>query len=116
VGLTAPVTYQNESLATALRRETPSLPLPNLLTYVPCVDLPRVASVAETPGSILAFRDSMWPLGTGTSPFDGVTDLYPIVRLPLSDSPERPGEVALYEVDRHLDGAVMAPPVQSPSG
>jgi hypothetical protein len=112
VALTAPVTYENESLATALQREAPALPLPNLLTYVPCVDLPRVDSAAQAPGSILAFRDSMWPVGTGTSPFDGLTDVYRIVRLPLSDSPDPPGEVALYEVDRHIDGGVVAPPVQ----
>jgi Mycobacterial cell wall arabinan synthesis protein len=112
VGLTAPVTYENESLAAALQREAPALPLPNLLTYVPCVDLPRVGAVAQAPGSILAFRDSMWPVGTGTSPFDGLTDVYRIVRLPLSDSPDPPGEVALYEVDRHIDGGVVAPPVQ----
>jgi hypothetical protein len=116
VGLTPPVTYENESLATALRREAPALPLPNLLTYVPCVDLPRVGSIAQAPGSILAFRDSMWPVGTGTSPFDGLTDVYRIVRLPLSDSPDPPGEVALYEVDRHIDGGVVAPPVQRLSG
>jgi hypothetical protein len=115
VGLTSPVTYENESLATLLERESPSLPLPNLLMYVPCVDLPRVGVVAQTPGSILAFRDSMWPVTTDTSPFAGVPDLYPLVRLPLSDSPDPPGEVAVYEVDQHLEGGVLVPPEQSPS-
>jgi hypothetical protein len=115
VGLTAPVTYKDESLATLLDRESPSLPLPNLLMYVPCAKLPRVGAVAQTPGAILAFRDSMWPVGTDTSPFAGVPDLYPLVRLPLSDSPDPPGEVAVYEVERHIEGGVLVPAEQDPS-
>jgi hypothetical protein len=115
VGLTAPVTYKDESLATLLTRERPSLPLPNLLMYVPCVDLPRVGVVAQSPGSILAFRDSMWPVGTDTSPFAGVPDLYPLVRLPLSDSPDPPGDVAVYEVDRDIEGGVLVPAEEDPS-
>jgi hypothetical protein len=59
---------------------------------------------------IVAFRDTTWPLGSGTSPFDQLPDLYPLVRLPLSDSPDPPGEVAVYEVDRHIDGAAVLPP------
>jgi hypothetical protein len=108
------VTYKDESLATLLTRERPSLPLPNLLMYVPCVDLPHVGVVAQSPGSILAFRDSIWPVGTDTSPFAGVPDLYPLVRLPLSDSPDPPGEVAVYEVDRHIEGGVLVPADEDP--
>jgi hypothetical protein len=110
IGLTAPVAYENDQLARVLRRESPTLVLPNLLTYFPCVKQPRVGGVAEVPRLIVAFRDTMWPLGTGTSPFDQLPDLYPLVRLPLSDSREPPDEVAVYAVDRRIDGAAVAPP------
>jgi hypothetical protein len=109
IGLTPPVTYEDESLATALQRSTPVLALPNLLLYVPCARQPKVADKAEVPRLLVAFRDSMWPVGTGTSPFDGLPSLYPLVRLPLSDSANPPGEVAIYEVDPHIDGAAVAP-------
>jgi hypothetical protein len=107
------VTYENESLAQLLARNQPSLALPNLLTYVPCVRQPRVGGVAGVPNLVLAFRDTMWPLGTGTSPFDELPDLYPFVRLPLSDSRNPPGDVAVYEVDQRIEGAAIAPPVVS---
>jgi hypothetical protein len=109
VGLTPPVTYEDERLPVALRRDAPALAVPNLLSYVPCVRQPEVRDSAGMPGAILAFRTTMWPIGSGTSPFDGVTDVYPLVRLPLSDSADPPGEVALYEVDRRLDGAAVLP-------
>jgi hypothetical protein len=113
LGLTAPVTYEDVPLAGLLARERPSLALPNLLTYVPCVRQPRVAGVADVPNLLLAFRDTMWPLGTGTSPFDELPELYPFVRLPLSDSRNPPGDVAVYEVDRRIEGAEIAPAVVS---
>jgi hypothetical protein len=113
LGLTAPVTYDDESLARLLVGDGPSLALPNLLTYVPCVKQPRVGGVADVPKLVLAFRDTMWPLGTGTSPFDELPELYPFVRLPLSDSQDPPGDVAVYEVDRRIEGAAIAPPVVS---
>ena len=112
MGLTAPVTYEDEPLARLLDRNAPSLALPNLLTYVPCVKQPRVAGVAEVPNLLVAFRDTMWPLGTGTSPFDELPELYRFVRMPLSDSQDPPGEVAVYEVDRRIDGAAVAPAVR----
>jgi hypothetical protein len=107
------VTYDDESLARLLVGDGPSLALPNLLTYVPCVTQPRVGGVADVPKLVLAFRDTMWPLGTGTSPFDELSELYPFVRLPLSDSHYPPGDVAVYEVDRRIEGAAIAPPVVS---
>jgi hypothetical protein len=110
IGLTEPVAYENDQLAGMLGRESPTLVLPNLLTYFPCVEQPRVGGVAEVPRLIVAFRDTMWPLGTGTSPFDQLPDLYPLVRLPLSDSRQPPDEVAVYAVDRRIDGAAVAPP------
>jgi hypothetical protein len=115
IGLTPPVTYRDHSVASTLARQEPVLALPNLRMYVPCIKQPRVAGAADAPRLVIAFRNSLWPLGTGTSPFDGLPNLYRLIRLPLSDSTDPPGEVALYEVDRHIDGGVVAPPVQSPS-
>jgi cell wall arabinan synthesis protein/arabinosyltransferase-like concanavalin domain-containing protein len=114
VGLTQFVRYETRPLTGVLQSAgSPALALPNLLAYVPCVKQPRVGGVAEAPGAIVAFRDSLWPLGTGTSPFDGLPDLYRIVRLPLSDSTDPPGDVAVYAVDRRIDGAAVARPVES---
>jgi hypothetical protein len=111
LGFTAPVTYTDETLASMLERDVPTLALPNLLTYFPCVELPVLRGVASVPAQILAFRHSTWPLGTGTSPFEHVPDLYPLVRLPLTDSPEPPEEVTVYVVDQRVEGGVLAPPV-----
>jgi hypothetical protein len=115
LGLTPPVAYEDEPLDRLLERNRPELALPNLLTYVPCIRLPHVnRGAAQVPRLIVAFRDSTWPLGSGTSPFDGVTELYPLVRLPLSDSAQPPDDVAVYAVDEHIDGAAPAPAVPSP--
>jgi hypothetical protein len=112
VGLTAPVAYSNERLAGRVEGGSlPTLVLPNLLTYLPCASQPRVSDgVAEVPAQIVAFEGSIWPLGTGTSPFDGVFDLYRLERLPLADSSPVPGDVALYGVRRDIPGAIVAPP------
>jgi hypothetical protein len=44
-----------------------------------------------------------------TSPFLGVTDLYDLGRLSITDSENPPAEVVAYEVERHIPGAVLAP-------
>jgi len=114
IGLTPPVSYQDEALTRLLTRG-PAIALPNLLTYFPCLRLPPVRrGVADVPKAIVAFRDSMWPIGAGTSAFDQVTDLYPLVRLPLSDSAVQPDDVVVYVVDTHRPGAALAPAVPSP--
>jgi hypothetical protein len=113
IGLTPPVSYEDETL-TRLLAQQPALALPNLLTYFPFVRLPPVRrGVAEVPKAIVAFRDSTWPIGTGTSAFDEVSDLYPLVRLPLSDSAVPPDDVVVSVVDTHSPGAVLAPAVPS---
>jgi len=79
-------------------------------------ELARIVTAAtEAPKAIVGFRDSLWPLAADASPFGELSEIYSLVRLPLSDSPEPPGEVALYEVDTTIDGAAVAPPVQSTS-
>ena len=116
LGLTPPVTYDDERLVRVLEHGGRTLALPNLVTYFPCLRQPRLAGTAEVPERIVAFRDSTWPLGNGTSPFDELTDVYPLVRLPLSDSPDPPGEVAVYEVDRRIAGAAVAPATATSAG
>jgi hypothetical protein len=111
--LTAPVTYENVKLASQLApADVRTLVLPNLLTYVPCAHQPDVAGgVAQPADRLLAYTDSIWPLATGTSPFDGLFDLSQGRRLPLSDSTDAPKNVAVYELDRHIPGAEQAPVV-----
>jgi hypothetical protein len=113
VAVTAPVRYESTRLRDLLEVRSPSLALPNLLTYVPCVQQPRLGGVAEPPKAILAFRNSTWPLGTGTSPFDGITGVYQLVRLPLTQSAHQPNEVAVYVVDQRIDGGQLVPPEES---
>jgi len=81
---------------------------------VPCIKQPRIRGAAEAPKLIVALQGSLWPIGTGTSPFDELAEVYSLVRLSLSDSSNPPGEVAIYEVDRHIEGASIAPPVSLP--
>jgi hypothetical protein len=116
IAVTRPVGYRDEPLAALIRRNQPTLALPNLRTYVPCVAQPRVRGTADVPGAIIGFSDSLWPLATGTSPFDGALELYPLVRLPLSDSQNPPDKVSVYVVARGIPGAVLAPAVESRSG
>ncbi len=67
IGVTAPVTYEDESLATQLERTRPALALPNLRTYVPCVDQPKIAGTAEMPRLIVAqHHRGTWPSTTST--------------------------------------------------
>jgi hypothetical protein len=83
--------------------------LPNLRTYLPCVTQPRVRGSVDVPGTIVGLRGSLWPLGTGTSPFEGILELYSLVRLPLSDSPNPPDDVSVYVVDQRIEGGAVAP-------
>jgi arabinosyltransferase B len=109
IGITAPLSYEDESLAHRLSRSAPSLALPNLYTYVPCVEQPALQGHVEVPNLIVGQEGTLWPIGTGTSPFDGLPRVYNLVRLPLTDSPDPPGDVAIYEVDRRIPGGVLAP-------
>jgi hypothetical protein len=114
IGLTPPVTYEDEPLARLLRDNQPAFALPNLLPYVPCVRLAAVSrGVAEVPRLIVAFRDTTWPFGAGTSPIDELPDLYRLVRLPLSDSADPPDDVVVYVVDTRTAGTALAAAVPS---
>ena len=111
--VSAPVSYTNRRLAEQLDPgASSSLILPNLLTYFPCVDQPRLSDgVIEAPGAVVAHRDSLIPVfGGKSSPFEGILDLYRLTRLPLTDSAEPPDNVVLYDLDSRIPGGVRVPP------
>jgi hypothetical protein len=108
LGLTAPVRYEDEPLAGRLRRSAPVLALPNLLTYVACVRQPALRGAAEIPRLLVGQQGTIWPVGSGSSPFDALPDVYNLVRLPLSDSRHPPADVVVYAVDERVDGAAVA--------
>jgi hypothetical protein len=110
VALTAPVSYENVALAELVEAEgIRTLVLPNLVTYVPCAEQPEIAAgVAEPARLVVAFDQTLWPVTAGTSPFDALPRLYPLTRLPTTDSPEPPQDLAVYLVDRRVEGAVEA--------
>ena len=116
VAVTAPVTYATEPLARPLEgTKSTSLVLPNLLMYVPCARQPRLRDgVAEVPRHVVAVGDTLTPaLGTGVGPFDGVLDLYTLDRIPLTDSKDPSGGVAVYTVGRRIPGSAQAAPEAS---
>ncbi len=115
LAVTAPVTYASERLVRRLDG-TGSLPLvlPNMLMYVPCARQPRLSDgVVEPPREIVAFLGS-WPVRLSTSPFSGLPDLYRIRRFPLADAKGTPSGAVLYDVDRQIRGALLAPPDKTP--
>jgi hypothetical protein len=109
VVVTAPVPYKDEPLRQVLEHNTPALALPNLYTYVPCLEQPSIKGATEVPKLLVAQQGTIWPIGSGSSPFDGLPDLYNLVRLPLSDSADPPGDVVVYEVDTKVPGGALAP-------
>jgi hypothetical protein len=109
--VTAPVTYTDETLLRRLERKaTPTLVLPNLVTYIPCATLPRIHDgIAEAPGAIVGFQHA-YPVGNGSSAFEGVLDLHRVDRLPVTDSHGGQTEVGVYQVDQRVVGGVRAAP------
>ncbi|MGH3109594.1 MAG: arabinosyltransferase domain-containing protein [Gaiellaceae bacterium] len=111
VAVSALVTYGTDRLVDRIGGGgSRPLVLPNLLMYTPCVTLPKLADgVVEVPTSIVGYVSS-WPVGIGTSPFDGILDLYRLDRFPISDDEGTLQQVAIYEVDRTIPGAARAAP------
>ena len=109
--VTAPVTYSNDRLVGRFTRANkPSLVLANVVMYFPCVHQPRLhAGIVDVPSQIVGANDS-WPVGTGTSPFDGVADLYQLERLPLIDSAGPINWLVVYEIDQYIPGAIRTKP------
>jgi hypothetical protein len=116
VRVTSAVTYRNELLADRLRRGS-ARPLiaPQLLMYFPCARQPQLESgIVEVPSEILAVWWTLFPIfGRGIGPFEGLTDLYGLVALPLVDSPEGRGNLMLFELDRRIAGGRIAHPYKT---
>jgi hypothetical protein len=115
IAATAPVTYASEKLAVALEGGTSrTLVHPRLLTYLPCVELPRLADgVVQAPNQILVARNDPSPVAfPRSSPFLGVLDLYRLERLPVADSTNPPTSLVVFRVDQRIPGAMRASPVR----
>jgi Mycobacterial cell wall arabinan synthesis protein len=110
LAVTAPVTYGDDSLARHLGM--PTLVIPPVVTYVPCVEQPQLSGgVVAVPRTLLTLRFSAAkPLVYDTSPFQGLLDLYPLLRLPLVHADPRLRELVVFEVDDRIPGAALAPP------
>ena len=116
IAVTAPVVYASEKLADKLNRDEPrTLVLPNLVTYFPCVRLPRLGDgVFEIPRYVLVSPNPHSPLRYPVSgPFAGLVDVYELARLSTGDSSNPPDEALVYEVDQDIGGAALAPPVKT---
>ena len=112
LALTAPVEYAHEPLSGLLDGSASrSLAFTDQLTYVPCVELPTLHhGIVEVPDHLVVSGDWPSPIADQfTSPFAGVLDLYPLERLPLSDSENPPPTTRVFKVDRRIPGAVLAP-------
>ncbi|MDQ3671171.1 MAG: hypothetical protein M3364_01855, partial [Actinomycetota bacterium] len=112
VAVTAPVVYASEPLRARLEGSAAlSLVFTDLLTYFPCVQLPRLHDgIVEVPDQLVVTR--AWPSPIAdpfTSPFAGVLDLYRLERLPLADSERPPSTMAVFGLDRRIPGALVAP-------
>jgi hypothetical protein len=124
VAVTTPVTYQTDLLTRALDQAgTPVLTNPYVQMFFPCLRQPRLrGGTVAVPAALVAPSASLDPLtGRVGGIFNGLLDLYPLVRLPLVDPQRRPfqsaigshglpGGLALYEVDTRIPGAEIAPP------
>ena len=114
VGVTAPVTYLSEPLTKRLGNpSSATLIHPIVLPYFPCARQPTIrAGVAEPPDQIVTRTDTINPvLMVGEiGPFMGAIELYPVQRLALADSPNRPIESIVFGIDKRIAGAIEVPP------
>jgi hypothetical protein len=117
IAVTSPLAYRTEPLSRALTRKgapASALVSPAVVLYMPCAALPVLAegSVAA-PNYIVSptvwTPDVRHPVGYATSPFAGVTDLYEVERLSVSDSTTI-GPLGVWRVaDTVPSGAVLEP-------
>jgi hypothetical protein len=112
VDVANPVTYANQRLSRRLAEASPVLVLPDLVTFVHCARQPPLEDgVVGVPRFILTpFEGTSWLSSWETSPFEGLLDIYPPERMSVADSPDRPAELAVLEVDARIPGAEIAPP------
>jgi hypothetical protein len=90
-----------------------SLVYPEVLPYFPCARLPNLHDgvvdvpdriVISTPDPVPPFRYNV------TSPFLGLQDLYQLHRVPVADTRPALERLEIYDVDRRIPGAKLAPP------
>jgi hypothetical protein len=117
VAVTAPFEYSYERLATTLADASAALVLPHVATYFSCLELAQLRNgVAESPELIVTTVPAEpLLLDPGTSPFNGVLDLYGIQRLPVVDSAMQPFDMAVYRVDQRIPGWRKVAAAQSSS-
>jgi hypothetical protein len=117
VAVTAPVTYATESLEQRLRSGAPALVQPDVLTFLPCARLPKLANgIAGVPRTLVTSSLSPSPVRfPGSSPFAGLLDMYAVSRLSLADSKNPPDSIVVFELDDHIRGATIAEPAARPS-
>ena len=117
IAVTAPVTYGTRRLSERLRQSnTASLVVPNISLYLPCQKRPVLRNgTVEAPGHIVFSRNS-WPIGLESSPFDGATDLYSTVRLPLIESTGDVSPLAVFELEMRIPNSQQTKPPTSVTG
>jgi hypothetical protein len=115
LAVTAPVTYDTERLSLRVNRESRSLVLPNLFTYLPCTDLPELrGGIVEVPDYVLVSPNPFSPIRYPiSSPFAGLVDVYELERLSTADSPNAPDELLAFEVRTDISGAAVAEPTET---
>jgi hypothetical protein len=99
-----------DDMLDAVRRDAYTLVMPDLVTYLPCVNPPTLAGgVAAVPDHIVT--SALWspPVGFSTSPFFLVSDLYTLTPVPLETSTVSVPGPLLFRVERSIPGAVEAP-------
>ena len=106
VAVTAPFHYSYEQLARTFAGSPATLVMPHVATFFPCLQLPRLRSgVVETPHLVVSTVNAQpLLLDPGTSPFNGMLDLYDIQRLPVVDSKGRKSDIAVYAVAQDIPG------------
>jgi hypothetical protein len=112
IAVTEPVTYTNEPLTPALRRDgSLSLVYGNLLAYFPCARLPKLGGgVVEVPDRVVSTDRFSLFSGDEASSFHGLLDLHELERTSVADSENWPEDVHLFEVDRDIPGARLLAP------
>jgi hypothetical protein len=122
LAVTTPFGYSADPLARRAS-ETSTLALPHVVTFFPCVTLPRLQDGAvEPPGLIITTRaaDPLL-LDPGTSPFRGLLDTYDLQRLPIDRSLQprtgassnRSTDITAYTIDARIRGWVKVQPVRT---
>jgi hypothetical protein len=117
--VTSPVSYSPQTLASLISESgTTALVSPGLATYLPCARLPEIRDGVAGVPQYLVFptadlgADNGVLVGYRSSPFQGVADLYDIVRLSIGDTRNAP-RVLVWKVDDRIAGAAIARPVET---